>query len=458
MSVAYPGARVNQQRIFRYNRFMVPRFLAIVLLLSLLAGCSPVTPSPITPSPSLLPPALVTVTPRPLPSGTASPVPTQPSSMPENTITALPSATIPPQASGPDSYPPGVNPLTGLPVKNPEMLDLPPALISVTNSPVTARPQMGISSAAWVFEIWIGEGVTRFLSVFYGDYPRKGSGGEEAAIGPIRSGRLSYEPLRKLFRGFLMMAFASKWVMPNLDYVTNVINEDLLTDINGAHVHVSELRKLAGEYRQKLGKPSISGMRFDPQAPSGGKPAPTIWMEWSWLSQVWWRYDAQRGAYLRWQDKEDGKTFVQAADRLTGEPLQVENLVVLFADHKAFRPELIDINFLYIKKLPALVFRDGQLYPVYWTTASETYERTTGRLRPVRFIDAQGNPFPLKPGHTWVNVMTTGSPWYETVDSKDATWLATKTAPGSGIWAVRYSIPVPIPTEEWMSTPTRMGK
>ena len=59
----------------------------------------------------------------------------------------------------------------------------------------------------------------------------------------------------------------------------------------------------------------------------------------------------------------------------------------------------------------------------------------------MRFIDAQGNPVPLKPGHTWVEVATTGSPYYETVDSKDyGTRLSQKT-PGSGNWVVKFLMP-----------------
>ncbi len=38
--------------------------------------------------------------------------------------------------------------------------------------PVTARPQAGPGFAPWVFELYIGEGATRFMNVFYGDYPR----------------------------------------------------------------------------------------------------------------------------------------------------------------------------------------------------------------------------------------------------------------------------------------------
>ena len=42
-----------------------------------------------------------------------------------------------------------VNPLTGLPCDEPSLLGLPPALVSVSNFPVTARPQAG-SSHTWM--------------------------------------------------------------------------------------------------------------------------------------------------------------------------------------------------------------------------------------------------------------------------------------------------------------------
>ncbi len=69
-------------------------------------------------------------------------------------------------------FPPGINPLTGLPVSDPSMLDLPAVLISVPLFPVSSRPQAGISFAPWVFEIYIGEGMSRLLVTFYGEEPR----------------------------------------------------------------------------------------------------------------------------------------------------------------------------------------------------------------------------------------------------------------------------------------------
>src|SRR5215208_5911510 len=65
----------------------------------------------------------------------------------------------------------GYNPLTGLPVPDPSLLALPASLVSISHFPVTARPQAGLSVAPYVFEIYITEGATRFLTTLYGEFP-----------------------------------------------------------------------------------------------------------------------------------------------------------------------------------------------------------------------------------------------------------------------------------------------
>jgi hypothetical protein len=357
----------------------------------------------------------------------------------------------PTDAIGPDDFPSGVNPLTGLPVSDPSNLSVPPALVSITNFPVKARPQAGLSFSPFVYEMYIGEGMTRFLAVFYGDYPQKENSSTQeqdstsnkvtmdtAAIGPIRSGRLPYESLRKQLNGFLVMASAYSEVAQNLSQYSNFFGTDK-NDINSAMLDVTQLEKIAKSNQKRLGDAALSGLMFSADAPSGGKPAKTIYIPFSYLNQVQWRYDAASGAYHRFQDNADGKTFIQATDRLTQKPLTYENVVIMFAQHNEIRPLMIDISLSYINLQPALLFRDGQMYPIYWTTKNEEYEKTTGRLRPIRFIDADGNPFALKPGQTWVEMMPLGTPYYETVESQTYFDLLNKKQPGSGNWTIHFS-------------------
>src|SRR5262245_43642263 len=72
-----------------------------------------------------------------------------------------------PTAYGPDQFPEGVNPLTGQRVANPALLDIPVLLISISHFPPAARPQAGLSFSPFVYEYFITEGATRYLSAFY---------------------------------------------------------------------------------------------------------------------------------------------------------------------------------------------------------------------------------------------------------------------------------------------------
>jgi hypothetical protein len=336
---------------------------------------------------------------------------------------------------GPENFPEGYNPLTGLPVKDRSTLALAPALVSVTNFPVSARPQAGLSFSPFVFELYIG-----------GDYPQKGADNGIALaddrIGPVRSGRLPYESLRQLYNGFLVMSSASSVVLPSLNGYTNVFGSDN-DDINSAMIPATRLEEVASKNPKRLKEEALTGLKFDTAAPAEGKPARMVWIPFSFLNQVIWRYDAASGAYLRYQDKADGKTFVQATDRLNSQPLTYENVVVLFADHQAKRETLIDINLMYVNRKPALLFRDGKMYKIFWTTANGEYEKKTGLVRPIRFIDAQGNPFPLKPGQTWVEIVQDYTRYNETVDSEAYFELKNKVEPNSGNWAIHFFPTIP---------------
>jgi hypothetical protein len=157
-------------------------------------------------------------------------------------------------------------------------------------------------------------------------------------------------------------------------------------------------------------------------------------------NQVFWRYNAEDGAYHRWQDNADGSTFIEQTDRLNGEPLTYENVIVLFADHEVENTYLIDINLLYVKKGKALLFRDGLMQEIYWTTKSEEYEQTTGDFRPIRFIDADGNPVLLKPGQTWVEIVPGYTVYWETVNSEKYNQLVAGRSKGSGYWGLYFDL------------------
>jgi hypothetical protein len=183
---------------------------------------------------------------------------------------------------------------------------------------------------------------------------------------------------------------------------------------------------------------SLSGMTFDPVAPAGGVDGHTFWMIYNSLDQIKWDYEKSQGAYVRYQDMADGETFVKATDRLNGDPLTFENVVVLFANHRYCKEVIYDVDLMYINRAPALLFRDGKMYNIFWTTQNEEYEQTTGEVRPIRFIDENGDPFPLKPGQTWIHLLPLNTRYWESVESDTLYHLLNNPDEGSGVWVTRF--------------------
>ena len=136
----------------RWRTRMRPLFWAGVLPLCLLAACHPLAAVPATPT-----------------SNRAAPPTTQI-----------------PQVG--DHLPDDANPLTGMLVADPSLLKIPALLVSISHFPATARPQAGLSFAPFVYEYYITEGATRFLAVFYGQFPEPQipvNGGCETRTGPF---------------------------------------------------------------------------------------------------------------------------------------------------------------------------------------------------------------------------------------------------------------------------------
>lgn len=106
-------------------------------------------------------------TPLPNPTATAT------AGTPLPTLSPTPQGISTPLTQGPnlEDFPAGANPLSGLQVEDPNLLNTPAMMMSISHFPVAARPQSGLSFAPWVFEFYITEGATRFLAAFYGAFP-----------------------------------------------------------------------------------------------------------------------------------------------------------------------------------------------------------------------------------------------------------------------------------------------
>ncbi len=314
---------------------------------------------------------------------------------------------------GPE-YIEGYNPLTGLPLDNPDVLRRNPLLVSISNFPLSARPQAGLAQAAQVWETSIGQGMTRFLAVYYGDY-LEALGEAEAlrqvedkygfVIGPIRSGRIAFEEIKTIFPDSkLVIRSASSAVIARL---TNVDVLDPLDpqDVNSAGLRLADVEDLVNSSADPN---DYAGLTFASDPPAGGEDGASLRIVYNVFDDVGWEFDPVRGLYLRSQNRatEGGKLF-PVTDRLSGEQLAAENVILLFASHRFenLAGTILEIKLAYIQKNNGFLFRDGKRYSIKWGTID----------RKLRIRDAEGHLFPLKPGRTFFEVVSYQSTWDEEI-------------------------------------------
>src|SRR5512133_2675023 len=167
-------------------------FTIILLLGLLLAACQPAAPTEIPGLELTLQGAADA--PRTA-APTATPLPTA-TNTPEPTFTPTPSRI----QYGPTAFPENVNPLTGLVVSDPAILNRRPVMVKVANFPRYGRPHSGLSFADIVFDYYTGEGANRFVALFYGQDATK--------AGSVRSGRLIDRWLVGMYKAILGMEYA----------------------------------------------------------------------------------------------------------------------------------------------------------------------------------------------------------------------------------------------------------
>ncbi|MBI4770713.1 MAG: DUF3048 domain-containing protein [Chloroflexi bacterium] len=318
-------------------------------LLTLAACASPVveTATATLPAPSVEV-IQFTATPPPSPLPTFVPPTPDPSATPGPTPTVLPT---PHWQTGPEDYPPDVNPLTGLRVADPASLDKRPLAVKISNYPPCVRPQSGLSAAELVFEHYAEGGTTRFTAIFYGQNP--------GAVGSVRSARFIDLELPAMYQSLLAFSGVSDGLLPKFrqaDFRSNILSpefgagcrpfcrrpvEETPCGRSGTplleHSLFSNTRDLWA-YADSLAanqKPELTGMVFDPQPPPGGAP---------------------------------------------GERLTV-SYVASFA------------QWLW----PAILFRDGQAYQATWTRF--------GRNAELSIVFDGDNYVPFKPGNTWFEIV-----------------------------------------------------
>jgi hypothetical protein len=353
-----------------------------------------------------------TIVPTSTASATASKNPT---GAPTSTPTQAPTAVYPAEGYGPSNFPSDVDPLTGLKVVNPALLDRRPMVIKVANLPRDVRPQWGLSLADIVFEYYTEEGTTRFAAVFYGN--------DAETVGPIRSGRFIDADIVRGYKA--VFAFGSAYVAEMDRYTSSDFADRLVVEgpnspmkrydpsgYNYLVVNTADLSAYATAKNMQNTRQNLDGMSFKLDAPAGGQTTKQIIVRHSGSIFNRWDYDASTGKYSRFSDTADdfngnNEQYAQLTDRLTSQPITADNVVVLYVSHELYSPNIYDI--LLSGSGDAYAFRDGQAYQVKWVR---------GDTDVVSLTNVDGSPFAFKPGNTWFEVVGVNS----TVTQNDQGW------------------------------------
>ena len=528
-----------------------------VILLIMLSSCLPANN---TEEPSFSKSVIETEAPSEPPVPVAEPT-EAPTPIPQQTLSLGP--------YGPDQadFPADVNPLTGLQVADPSLLEQPALIVSIPHFPPEVRPQAGLSFAPWVFEYLIATGTTRLAAVFHGQFPypevpltggcevrmepfeqtgillgnrvwldknadgvqspeEQGVGGvcinlydadgklvqktstnsngyygfnveagtyslefvkpdgmeftkpnigyEEtdsdaeqatgrtdafkveaddrlwdaglissvepdpadlppAQVGPVRSARLIHIHLVDFLQdSCLIYAGATDEIEQEIPGCATVFKRG--DGGMGAMLDISRMKAISDEnYRKKGSDFNYANNLFAEEVPAEGKPATQADIFFSQLDQSKWIYDPAYQGWLRYVDNTSEQTeFHVDTDRLSGRQIYFENLIVLFVEHEVLAPQIIDMYLQQGEEENGLVFRDGQMYEIKWSTRAGEYERKTGLRRPIAFLDKNGEPFPLRPGRSWIVIATPYSDYFQNEPGK---WkFHIYSPPGAGIY------------------------
>ena len=354
---------------------------------------------------------------------------------PTATDTPMPVFTPLPVIYGPTNFPSGVNPLTGLLVDDPSLLDRRPIAVKINIVPrILYSPPFGLSLADIVFDYYHNSGYTRFFAIFYGN--------DAELVGPIRSGRLLDHELIQMYQS--LFAYGSADALINQRFFNAPYSDRLI--LEGAQINcpptntnplcrygppgsdlllggTAEMSAYAESHGVSNTRQNLDGMLFDGTAPAGGASASQVFVRYSTDDYVRWDYDPASGQYLRFQDSVldsgQGEEYVPLVDRQNDEQITADNVVVIIARHGFYQQPPNEIVEIFLSGSgSAYAFRDGQVYQVNWNRP------TTNSV--LFLTNPDGTLFPYRPGITWYQVVG---------ESTSITQPATET------WRFNFAIP-----------------
>jgi DUF3048 family protein len=299
-------------------------------------------------------------------------------------------------------------PLTGTPAPGGVVPDRPALAIKIDNyslgpAPAEARPQSGLDYADVIFEEQVEGSITRYAAVFQ---CRNASG----FVGPVRSARWTdIQMLSQLGHPIFVHVGG---ITPVLDLVEQsaLVNVDLIdnpqleTEPAGRYAPYDTYTTTQAVWAQEkqLTTPPAPIFTFSSKVPSG-ESVTQIHLDWSATSDIYWRWDASTGTWLRFYNVGSTSSPDVQPDVLTdGVQNQAQNVIVQqvsitygpWAENSEGGLEaeshIID------NSGKAYVFRNGRMIVGTWSAGAAG--------TPTKYLDAAGNPIALQPGRTWVEI------------------------------------------------------
>jgi hypothetical protein len=320
-----------------------------------------------------------------------------------------------------------LNPLTGLPPSDADLLNRRPMAIKVANYPRYMRPQSGLTLADQVFEYYIEDGLTRFIAIFYGN--------DSEWVGPVRSGRYFDEHIQRMYQSYLVFKFAdpreleyfrasdfanylvtpTNGMCPPFHFLPDRINT--VEEYNNSYFNTVKWKDCVVNGDLLNTRPYIRNGYYSDPAPAGDLPATKIAAYFSVDSYHYWEYSSEQYIYYRFQeinDTRDGEEeYAPLMDRVTSAQVSASNVVVLFVTHTFANPYDQDDEVFQIDlngSGEAYVFRDGVGILAKWYR--------TNKDQPLLLTTLGGSPIYMRPGITFYEVIGTRS----YVDQGDGEW------------------------------------
>jgi len=315
------------------------------------------------------------------------------------------------------TLPKDLNPLTGLPPSDPELMNRRPLAIKVANYPRYNRPQGGLTLADNIYEYYIEGGLTRFIAVFYGN--------NSEWVGPVRSGRYFDEHIQRMYHAYLVFKFADRRVETYLETTPDVAPFLVTPSIGSCPPFLLKPNREVEAYNNSyfnmlrwdecVSKNGLENDRqlirngfFSEMLPPSELRGTRMYTYYSPDSYNYWDYDTKTKQYIRYQEVSDNRNKPERYDTLvdfvTGESVHAANVVFILAHHnfsntfdeedEVYQIDLVDSG-------EAYVFRDGVGIPARWIR--------TNRDQPLLLTTFNGGILYLRPGITFYEVLGNAS-------------------------------------------------